>query len=137
MKKFFKRNILTAFLTLIAAISFGQNINTELRFLDLVEDKTYAGLYFTNISKSQFEQIKTKVNSLNVYTVKSEFFSDKNKAVISLVSNVPVSVGDFQGVLKQLEIVSVDYNGKKISVQEIESNYKPLNKTEVVNKQRN
>lgn len=122
---------------LVAAVSFGQDFNTELRFLDVQETNTQAGMSFTNISKPQFDQLSAKINALKVYTVNSEFYSDKNKATITLVSSVNVSVTDFQGVLKQLEIKSVNYNGKLMAVSEIEVNYKPINKTEVINKQRN
>lgn len=134
---FFKRIFAVSFFVLLSTIVFGQDFNTELRFLDVDDAKTQAGLYFTKITKTQFEQIITKANALKVYSVNSEFFEDKNKGRLTLISNEKVSVRDFQGVLKQFEIATVSYTGKMMSVNEIESNYKPLNKTEVINKQRN
>ncbi len=137
INKFLKRNIAISIFVFASTILFGQNINTELRFLDVEDNKTQAGIYFTNISKTQFDQIIAKAQALKVYAVNSEFFEDKSKAALTLTSNGSVSVRDFQSVLKQFEIGSVIYKGKLIAVNEIEANYKPLNKTEVINKQRN
>lgn len=137
MQKSFSRIIIAFLLVFTSAISLGQNYKTELRILDLTEENLIAGLHFTGIPKTQFSQMVDKANSLKLYSVKTEFYDDKNVGFISLRSNSNVTISDFQGFLKQLEISLLNYNGKTISVQEIEANYKPLNKTEVINKQRN
>lgn len=137
MQKSFSRIIIAFLLVFTSAISLGQNHKTELRILDLTEENLIAGLHFTGIPKTQFSQMVDKANSLKLYSVKTEFYDDKNVGFISLRSNSNVTISDFQGFLKQLEISLLNYNGKTISVQEIEANYKPLNKTEVINKQRN
>lgn len=125
------------FLVINAAFAIGQNFKTELRILDPSEEKLNASLHITSINQVQFDQLIQKSKALNLYTVSSEYFEEKKTGYISFNSNSFASIKDFQSSLKQLEISNVDYNGKNISIQEIESNYKPINKSEIQNVQRN
>lgn len=137
IKQFLMVAVFAILLSMIPTTGLSQNYKSEIRILDIVENSTEAGIRFAGISKSQLDEISVKAKSINVYTVSTEFYDDKNIGFISLKASTHVSVFDFQGVLKQLGISSFEYNGKTLTVNELEANYKPLNKTEVINKQRN
>jgi len=113
-----------------------QNLQPELRTVNVTTPYVTAGLYFKSIEKTSFDQLLEKINNLNQFDVKTDFIDQKNSGYISLKARNNSNLKDLQALFKLLGIQTVIYNGKSISSQEIEQNYKPVNDSEIKNIER-
>ncbi|MCE3260884.1 MAG: hypothetical protein K0S12_2525 [Bacteroidetes bacterium] len=130
----FKNNLrllcLLAVLT-FPAIAGAQSFKTQVKYVDPTEQALHAGLQLTDIQPLEFDELASKMESNGMYSVTKEYYAQKNTGTIVLKSNSKGQIKDLESLFKHVGIHTVDFNGKTISSQQIESNYTPVNKTEV------
>lgn len=122
-------------LFLLPVFSKSQNFKTQVKFVDVEEEHLSAAFQISSVTKTDFDNLVSKINSYNAYVVTNEFFDQKSIGNITMKSNNKLGISDFESFLKQLGIPTVSYNGKEISSQEIHLNHKPVNKTEVLKRE--
>lgn len=112
-------------------LASSQTFKTQVRFVEPTEQTLNAGLVLTDVQKADFETLVAKIEALNMYSIIKEYSVEKNTGNILLKSLSKAEIRDLESSLKQLNIHTVEFNGKFISSQEIQANYVPVNKTEV------
>lgn len=119
------------FILLLSTIGVGQNYKPQLRTVDVTSGILTAAFEINPIEKNQFNQLVQKITDLNQFQITPEYRDGRQTGFIQLKSKAVSDLKTLESLFKQLEITTVNYEGKDISSQTIEANYKPVNKSEV------
>lgn len=130
MKKHF---LFLSLFIFLAIKGFTQNNSATLRYVDEANNKVEAALIINAIEKADFDEMEAVLKKSVLFTIESNYYSDKKIAIFTFKPKATSSISDFENLIIQAKITQIVYNSKAINSSQISENYTPINRSETKN----